>query len=258
VVKKKAKRRKRRKSNPRPRSLRILGIVVSAIAIVIVIIYILNLPIFDIKDVVVNGTNMLSADEIRAMAGIPMSENVFFTRFSRAEENLSKIAAIKEVRFYRIPPATVLISIKEREPIAAVVFPKKTLVIARDGFVINRNPNIKLSIPNMAELPVISGINEKEALKKNKIDRKISNLISHVILKLSQFLESDRMRLELGGMRKVNLILDDLLLVKIGDTNKIKKKMTVFVALLPEIAGKWGQVEYVDVRFPDNPVIKYK
>lgn len=254
---KKPKRRKR-KRKPRPRSVRILGFVVSVLVLLGLGIYILSLPIFDIKDVVVNGTRMLSADEVRALAGIPMSENLFFTKFSRAEENLGKIAAIKAVRFYRIPPATVLISIKEREPIAMVVFPKKSVVISRDGHIINRNPNITLNISNMADLPVISGINEKEALKNNRIDEKISELISQVILKLSKFMESERMRLEVGGMKDINLVLDDLLKVKIGSTEKIRQKMSVFVALLPVIAGKWSAVEYVDVRFPDNPVIKFK
>ncbi|MEA3493038.1 MAG: FtsQ-type POTRA domain-containing protein [Candidatus Margulisiibacteriota bacterium] len=256
MVKKRLKRKTKKK--PRPRSIRILAFIISVLVLLGIGIYILSLPIFDIRDVVVNGTRMLSADEVRALAGIPMSENLFFTNFSRAEENLGKIAAIKEVRVYRIPPATVLISVKEREPIAMVVFPKKSVVTSRDGHIINRNPNITLIIPNMAELPVISGINEKEALKNNRIDKRISQLISEVILKLSEFMESERMRLEVGGMKDINLVLDDLLKVKIGSTEKIKRKMSVFVALLPVIAGKWSSVEYVDVRFPDNPVIKFK
>jgi cell division protein FtsQ len=256
MVRKKRRRKKQRK--PLPRGLRFLLAVLSVMVIIGLGVYIISLPIFDIKDVVVNGAKMLSADEVKALAGIPLSENLFFTKFSRAEVNLSKISAIKDVRFYRIPPATVLISIRERVPIAAVLFPNKSAIIDKEGYILNRNPNIALDIPNMAELPVITGISEKEALENDKVDSRVSHLISHVILKLSRFLGSERMKLELGGLKNVSLILDDLLRVKIGDTEKMKRKMEVLVALLPAIAGKWPQVEYVDVRYPDNPVIKYK
>ena len=251
-------KRKRRQNKPQPRSVRIIKFVVSILALIGVGAYILSLPIFDIKDVVVNGAQMLSADEVRALAAIPLSENLFFAKFSRAEENLSKIHAIEEVRFYRIPPGTVLINIKERKPIAALLFQDKSAIIDGEGYILNRNSNMTLNIPNQADLPVITGIGENEALDGNKVDNRVSYLISQVILKLSKYLDSERIKLELGGLKNVSLILDDLLWVKFGETEGMRRKMAVFVALLPEIAGKWSKVEYVDVRYPENPVIKYK
>jgi cell division protein FtsQ len=221
-------------------------------------VYLLTLPIWEIKEVVVNGARMLSDQEVKALAGIPLSENLFFTSFSRARTNLGKITAIKRTRFYRIPPATVLISITERKPIAAMVFPKRSVIIDREGFIINRNPNITLNIPNMADLPVVSGIKEKEVLKVDRIDGRVSQTVSDIILKLSPYLESRKMQLELGGLENVSFLLDDLLRVKVGRAEQIKRKMEVFEDLLPVVEGKWAEVEYVDVRFPDNPVIRYK
>ncbi len=220
--------------------------------------YILTLPIWGIKDVVVNGTKMLSDDEIRAMAAIPLSENLFFANFSRARNNLSKITAIKRFRLYRIPPTTVLISVEERQPIATVIFSKKSVIIDKKGFVLNRNKNITLTVANMADLPVVSGIKEKNVLKQDHIDPEVAGLISDIILKLSRYLESSRIQLELGGLRRVSFLLDDILQVKVGGADQVKRKMEVFGALLPVIAGKWAQVDYVDVRYPDNPVIRYK
>jgi cell division septal protein FtsQ len=219
--------------------------------------YILNLPIWKIKEVVVNGTRILSAEEIKALAGIPLSENLFFTSFSRARSNLGKIPGIKQARFYRIPPATVLISITERRPVATVVFPRKSVIIDEEGYILNRNPNISLNIPNLADLPVITGISE-EALSSDRIEGEAAQVISHILSKLARFLESRRLQLELGGLENVSFLLDDLLRVRVGDTEQVKRKMEVFEALLPQIEGRWPQVEYMDVRFPDNPVIKFK
>ncbi len=220
--------------------------------------YILSLPVWKINDVVVNGTKMLSADEIRTLAAVPLSENLFFTSFSRAKANLGKIHTIKRFRIYRIPPGTVLISITERKPVATLVFPKRSVVIDEEGFILDRNANISLRIPNVADLPVISGISERNILEGKRIDERTSRVVTEVILKLSAFLESRSMQLELGELENVSFLLDDLLRVRVGSSKDIKRKMEVFRALLPVISGKWARVVYIDVRYPDNPVIKYK
>lgn len=220
--------------------------------------YIASLPIFRISDIVVNGAKMLSAEEIKTLAGIPLSENLFFADFSRARVNLAKIPGVKNFKIYRIPPGTILISLTERKPIATIVFPKRSAVIDEEGYILNRRDNIRLNIPNITDLPVISGINEAVVVKGEQIDGKTSQLMADIILKLSRFLETRSIQLELGGLENISFLLDDLLQVKLGSASDIKRKMEVFEALLPAIAGKWTRVQYIDVRFPNNPVIKFK
>lgn len=122
----------------------------------------------------------------------------------------------------------------------------------------NRNPNLTLNVPNMTELPVVSGAVTSETAGEEKIDSQVSHSIAEIIVELSNLLGPRHIQLEIGGFEKINLLLDDLLRVKIGRDENIKSKMEVFKALLPVIAGKWTQVEYVDVRYPDNPVVKYR
>jgi cell division protein FtsQ len=220
--------------------------------------YALSLPIWKIQEVVVNGANMLSAEEIKDLSGVPISENLFLTGFARVRNNLGKITAIKEFHIYRIPPATVLIRIKERKPIAVVILKDKSAIVDKEGFILNRNPNLTLNVPNMTELPVVSGVVTSESPGEEKIDSPVSRLIAEIIVELSNLLGSRHIQLEIGGFEKINLLLDDLLRVKIGRDENIKRKMEVFKSLLPVIEGKWTQVEYVDVRYPDNPVVKYR
>jgi len=253
----KRKRNHKPKSQP-PKRWPKYVIVLVIIGSIVLGVYGLTLPIWDIKEVVINGAVMLADEEIRTMASIPVSENLFFSSFSRAKTNLSKITAIKSFRIYRMPPATVLINIKEREPIAVVVFPEKSYLVDQEGYLINHNPNITLNISNLADLPIVSGIKEEQILKAEKVDDKNAQVISEIILKLSPFLEAKRMQLELGGLKNVSFLLDDLLRVKMGEATDIKRKMAVFSGLLPVISGQWTEVEYIDVRFPDNPVIKFE
>ena len=220
--------------------------------------YVLSLPIWKIQDVSVIGTSILSAEEIRNLSGIPLSENLFLTSFARARNNLKRIAAIKEFHLYRIPPGTVLIKINERKPIAMIVTSSASFIVDDEGFILNRNPNLSLNIPNLSDLPVISGITSGEIVGGERIDPQGSKVLTDILFELSKLFGAKRTHLELGRFQAISFLLDDLLRVKLGRGEDITRKMEVFKALLPVINDKWNQVEYVDVRFPDNPVIRYK
>jgi len=249
------KRKNRKRKNQKFRTLKILFILTLLVGLSL---YVASLPIWKINEVVVNGAKLLSAKEIKTLAAIPLSENLFFVNLSRTRANLAKIPAIKDFSIYRIPPGTILISLTERQPIATVVFAKRSAIIDQEGYILNRKSSISLNIPNIADLPVISGISERAVDRGEKINEKTAQVVSDIILKLSYFLESRSMQLELGELKNVTFLLDDLLRVKVGEAENIKRKMEVFEALLPKIAGRWPQVAYVDVRYPDFPTIRYK
>lgn len=224
----------------------------------IAIYYVLSLPIWKIQEVSVDGAKILSADEIREISSVPLSENLFLSSFARVRNNLKKISAIQDFHIYRIPPGTVLIRIQERKPIAVIVLKDKSAVVDAEGYILNRNPNLTLNIPNMTDLPVIAGIGTAEVLGGEKITPNLSGLIADIILELSSSLGLHRIQLELGGFQKIVLVLDDILRVKVGRDQEVKEKMAVFARLLPVIANRWAEVEYVDVRYPNNPAIKYR
>jgi len=246
--------RTRRKSKP----LRVFYGLVFLIASILAILYLLNLPLWEIHEVIVNGAKILSADEIKALTGIPLNENLFFANFSQAKNNLKNIGAIKNFKIRRLPPATVVIDIHERQPMAAVIFSEKSIIIDNDGYIINQNPNLTLNIPNMIDLPIIAGVDEKELLKNNQIDQKTVEIITGIIHRLSRFTELKKLQVNLGGLENINLLLDDILKVKLGDVEELEAKMETFEKLMASVSGKWSQIEYIDVRYPDEPVIKFK
>ena len=246
--------RTKRKSKP----LRVVyGLLILMVSIAAVA-YFLNLPIWAIREVTVSGAKILSADEVKALSGIPLNENLFFANFSQAENNLRKIGAIKTFKIRRFPPATVIIEINERVPMAAVIFPDQSIIIDSDGYIINQNPNLTLNIPNMIDLPIIAGVDQNELLKNNQIDQKTVATISSIIQRLSRFTELKKLQFNLGGLEEMDLLLDDILKVKLGDVEELETKMKTFEKLIARVSGKWSQIEYIDVRYPNEPVIKFK
>lgn len=222
--------------------------------IVISSVYILNLPIWQIKEVVVNGSKMLPADYVKGVSGIPLSENLFFADLSRAKKNLKKISAIKSFRLHRLPPQTVLISIEERQPLATLVLKDRSVVIDSDGVIINHNPDIYVDVSNLAELPVVTGI----ACNEDRLDAVSASLITRVLTTLRAYMKAGQIQLDMGGLKEIGFLLDDLLKVRLGSSQDIEKKMQVFEALLLQVSGRWAKVDYIDVRYPDYPVIKFK
>src|SRR3989339_195550 len=218
-----------------------------AFVFVVALIYILNLPIWQIKEVVVNGAKMLPADYVKGVSGIPLSENLFFADLSRAKKNLKKISAIKSFRLHRLPPQTVLISIEERQPLATLVLKDRSVVIDSDGVIINHNPDIYVDVSNLAELPVVTGI----ACDSDRLDEVSASLITRVLLTLRAYLAAGQIQLDMGGLKEIGFLLDDLLKVRLGSSQDIEKKMQVFEALLLQVRGRWAKVDYIDVRYPD-------
>lgn len=232
--------------------------IILCLFICLCILLLMALPIWKIQEVSVSGTQILSAEEIKDLSSIPLNENLFFASFARAHGNLKKITAIESFHIFRLPPRTVLIKITERQPMTVLVMKNRSAVIDKEGFILNRNQNLTLNIPNMTDLPVISGIGSQEAGGGDRIDPKISALLSDIITELSNLAGSRQIQVDVGGFRKISFLLNDILRVKIGSGENVKRKMAIFKKLLPVIANKWLQVEYLDVRYPDNPVIKYR
>jgi cell division protein FtsQ len=232
------------------------GLLLIPLAIGIYII--LALPIWQISDVIVSGTRLLSAEEVRDLSGVPLRENLFLTSFTRVRANLNKITAIKSFAIYRIPPGTVHLRLEERTPAAVVILRGKSAIVDADGYILNRNEGLTYNVANMSDLPVVSGVTSTDVSADGRIDPPLARLIANIIVDLTKLLGSPRVQLETGGFERVTFMLDDLLKVKLGRDEDIPRKMDVFKALLRGIEGKWNSVEYVDVRYPDNPVIKFK
>lgn len=218
----------------------------------------MNLPIWQIKNVEVRGTKILSPQEIEALAAVPINDSLLLTDFERTKNNLKKIIAVKKFHLYRIPPGTVRIYIEERKPLAVLVFDDRSAIIDKEGYILNSNRNLTLDIPDLADRAVIFGLKKDVILDNHRIDPPVSELISGLISKLSQFYEPKKLQIKCQNLEDISLMVEDLLQVRLGSGQNISKKMLVFKRLLQEIQGKWDRVEYVDVRFPDSPVIKYK
>ncbi|MFH1389659.1 MAG: FtsQ-type POTRA domain-containing protein [Candidatus Margulisiibacteriota bacterium] len=220
--------------------------------------YGLSLSIWNIQEIAVEGTSMISPQELRELSGLPIGQNLFFANFRPARDRLNQVGALKQSRISRRPPATVLISVEERQPVAILVIDGRFTIVDREGIILNNEPDLNLHLANSVELPVISGLGTSEISWNRRITPKLAYLINDTVVELAHLLGSRRINLEVGSYRRISILLDDVLRINLGQDTLIKTKIAVVKRLLPLIGGRWNEVEYIDVRFPETPVIKYK
>jgi len=224
-----------------------------------------SIPLFRIKYIQVEGTRILSSQKIKEKIDIKIGENIIFADYSEVKALFSGITQIKDYGIYRKFPNTIVIKILERKPAAVLISQGESMVVDLEGYILKvasglpRSKTEKLvQIENISELPVIRGFTKNMIGKDVMLPATTSRMIMDSIGSLEKFLEPSSLQLELKGEDGVILLVQDILKVKLGDRRRIKEKIVVLKSLLPAIQGKWDDIEYVDIRYPESPVIVYK
>ena len=233
-----------------------LYLVLIAILLFSVVIVCMSLPVWQITEITVEGVRIISPAKLIELANIPKGENLFFINLSRARNNLKEVTAIKGFNIFRRLPGTIVLKIKEREPFAVAMVEGQSVIIDDEGFVLSSSASQTseaLTSPlDPTGLPVMNGL-KKSSLKNNRLDPETASVLS-----LFKTLPAGKLQLNLESRDDLNLMINDIIKVRLGDSKNIEEKMKVFKAMLSFIGDKRNQVEYIDLRFLNNPVVKFR
>jgi cell division protein FtsQ len=208
----------------------------------------LSLPIWRIKEVIVTGNQILSKDQILEQARIGPDEHLFLISTNGIEKRIKSLVQVKEVSISRKIPSTVIIQVKERTPFALIVFDGKAAVIDDEGVLMKTSE--KSVIPDLPNLPVVRGLSSLDSQDAKAMVRSLKTL--------TKFLEPKKIQFELGKIGDASLLIDDVLRVRIFLDEELEHRMKILETLLENVKDKKTKIEYIDVRYPSNPVIKFK
>lgn len=211
------------------------------------------------KQVDTAGNNYLSKEKIIAIAKIPIGENIFLIDLDEVKSRFSQIIQIEKIGLRRKLPGRIIIDIKERKPFAIAVIGGQATLVDSEGFILAKQTlGSSVYKVDIARLPVIRGINDKSIEEGKRLGPSDRIFMKDTLNLLSGFLDPSTIQIEVGNRAEIVLFIEDILKVKIGAAGSMDRKIRVLQALLDSIKGKLQKVEYVDVRIPDNPVIKLK
>lgn len=220
---------------------------------------VISLPVWQIAEVKTEGLRLLEPSEIIRLAGVPLSENIFLTRFDNSRRRLLLVPLVKKVDFMRSLPGTVIIKVEERRETAVAVMGGQSVLMDEDGVILNPaiTGEVHVDFPDISALPVVNGI-RPEWIKQGRLSGEVGGSIIALLKEFKHFISSTRLQVEVGDVANINLMVDDTLKVKIGDPQNLTRKIKVFEAIFNKNRERKNDLEYIDVRYPDYPAIKFK
>lgn len=128
---------KRQKKRSRPSPFKVAcGIIILTIAMLVF----MSTGVFTIDSIQVEGNDYFTDEEIINMAHATTGKNLFYHSGSREiVEYLEGSPYIEEAKVSKRIPGTLVIRVKEREQIAAVVYNKEYLVVDSQGLLLRRS-----------------------------------------------------------------------------------------------------------------------
>lgn len=214
--------------------------------------FLITLPAFNIERVEVAGARLLAEGEIKKLAQVPIGENLFLTRFGKVKERIMTNPVVENVDFLRIPPGTVIIRVKERKEVAVTVLNERSMLVDANGYIF-----IPTNFPDISRLPVLNGINNKW-VEGNRIVGEVGIKMIRLLREFRNFISPTKLQVDVSNIEEINLLVDDTLRVRIGDSNHLDRKILVFESIFSKIKSQKDSIEYIDVRFPAFPVVKYR
>jgi len=219
----------------------------------------MTLPVWQIEKIQIRGCRILPQEEARKYVKIPLGENIFLADFSRTDVLLSSLPVVLKVRIRRSFPSTVVIDVTERKEMAVLVMGEDSMLIDEQGAILNppQRKDLLLELPDISDLPVVEGLNSVWIGDDLRLKGGLGPDMAALLSELEHLIAPKHIRVNLERKEHIMLLLDDILNVKIGDAKNIREKIEVLQAMINDAQGTLDHAEYIDVRFPKFPVLKF-
>lgn len=231
------------------RWLRVLAVLLVGAGLAYGGILIWNSSLMELRRVEVAGNSEVSKETLVAATRLKRGTHLLSISTGGVAKRVESIAWIGGVRVERILPSTIRITVEERSPAAVLVAINGTYLIDGNGVVLTEGTRDLMSIVDLTSDPVDPGV------------RLTVPQLGHVFQILREADPSIRERMTEISARSVDRITLQLkgdVTVLFGAAEKIAAKNFAATTLLRQAAERDRQIEYMDVRVPDRPAVRYR
>lgn len=206
--------------------------------------------LFWIKTVEIKGNKTISEKDILSTLNIGKQTNLFTFETDSLRKTLETHPQILSAEIDKGIPSKITITIQERKPIAIINGKYSLYCIDRDRVVWQKNTDVTL------DLPFISGIAEDSLTVGKPLNTSNITDFIHVI----NLTEKDKMISEVLANPKNEIIvytLDEGYRANLGKNN-FEKKIIYLKKVLSELKNRSEDVDYIDLRFHKQAIVKTK
>lgn len=205
--------------------------------------------VLNVGEVKVVGNRRLDAGYLRALSGITSRTHLLRMDVKAVERALLSEPYVAEVKVGRRFPRTVILQVREKEPMAVVMQNGKYHLVDSEGMVLESREERGgglVEIPCRESRPLYPGVRleDMDLPRFATIIREMPGALREVTESVG-FQDGDGFFLRAADT-----------MVVIGDTNEVARKLEIAWLALQEMSARYGRLAYVDVTYPDHPVIK--
>ncbi|PYV90182.1 MAG: hypothetical protein DMG05_11265 [Acidobacteria bacterium] len=183
-----------------------------------------------------------------------LNRNLLALDIHQLRRSIELLPWVKETIAQRILPDKLVISVKERVPIAFARVERGTLLVDEDGILLENKPETLSTF----DFPVVSGLEasfDADALARNKKRIVLYRDLMQSLDENGAGLSKDISEIYLRDMGNVSVIVsEDTVLVHLGAEN-FQEKFRRYLAMSKELKQKYPLLDSVDLRYSNQVVI---
>ena len=208
----------------------------------IVVVFALTAPLFNIKNIEVNGNNIVTKENIISFSGLKTGENIFKFNSNSIIQKVKENKYIEDARIKRFLPNTIEITIQEREFKYQISFINSYVYIDKNGYILETS-TIKKQIPSIVGFKVT----ENDLINKQRLETNDLESLSKInkILESAKAIDIDDKISEINIENEENYILvleSKNKKIHIGDSVNLVNKMLYIRKILEKEEGNSGTI----------------
>ncbi len=202
----------------------------------------LNSAFFDVAAIEVYGTVRLQKEEVIAASLLMPGMRIWNVSPSSTEDLVESLVWVKDARVQLVFPATVRIRITERTPMALLPEGRAFLLVDAEGVILERTEDL-----SSVTLPLITGAVPGDDPRPFQWADDCLKMLSQRSIEVSEINVS-------GG--SITVYLMDGTRVLLGEYDfQLEDKIELLKQILKDVTRDKLPVSYVDLRYPNKPVI---
>jgi cell division protein FtsQ len=207
---------------------------------------------FKVGAVVVEGNHYIPVEDVYRIAEIPEPLNIFSLNTADIKMHLLHDLRIAEVDVSRRFPGTIVISIKERKPMAYIASGYGFSELDQQGVVLAAFKNLK-----QINVPMITSVRLDNEYVGDQVENPtIKNVLKYLSL-LDETILSQISEVNVKSPEQIVAYTVKSVHLRLGNSDKLVDQAKLTNDILHEISEKKMNVEYVDLTY-SSPFIKMK
>ena len=234
--------RKVERKEKRRRKFKIAKIIMIVGLFITTILLIMFSPLFNIKEITVEGNELISTEQILSFAGIEKEDNTFKLNIGKISDKIKEDLYIEEAEINRELPSKVVIKVKERKPSFLIEYANGYAVIDRKGMILEL-------ITEKKDLPILQGL---EITNDNfEVGKKLGSNDINKIYIVSKIMDAASncdiagliTRIDIENKKEVKLIIESKgKTAYIGDDKNLNDKLSLVKGIMEKTEGQAGEI----------------